>query len=270
MRLETYLRYRRDSSSPHPSFDYGTLSASFVCALRHWKFQNVSFLNLPGEIRNYIYNLLIPDTSEHYTEVVYLDPEMSIILPAVALLFTCRQLQREVLPVYFKTINLRLCYNDVPSRNEAAEFVDKESFKTMRIYEGLNPALVDHLCSLYLYSGSIECKVNITGSGKVHVELVTFGTWITSSALTQMSIVVRNKIIHSLVNSPTGLLGFRHLGIAFNAINQMREWWKWKQQEEDLRNEKAEESPWFAHQDCGCLESYRECLVEEAEQEGVL
>ena len=48
MRLETYLRYRRDGSSPHPSFDYGTLSASFVCALRHWKFQNVFFFEPAG------------------------------------------------------------------------------------------------------------------------------------------------------------------------------------------------------------------------------
>ena len=255
--------------SVHPSHDYGSLSEPFIGALKLWKPQNASFLDLPGELRNHIYSLLIPDTSEYYTEVVDLGPDLSAALPVVTLIFTCRQLQRELLPIYFRTINLRLSYNCQPSPDEAAKLVDKQSLRIMTIYERLNPSLVDHLRSLRLHSGPVRCNIEITGLKAVHVELSTFGPWITSSALTEMSIVLRNQIIHSLVNSPTGLLGIRHLSIAFQANNQIAEWWEWKQQKEEWTEQKVREAPWrISDVSCGGA-YYSNHLQREAEEEGM-
>jgi hypothetical protein len=71
----------------------------------------MSFLDLPGELRNHIYDLHISEKDGYYSELLDLNPRESVTLPLVALMFTCRKMQMEILPLYFRTINLRLKYN---------------------------------------------------------------------------------------------------------------------------------------------------------------
>jgi len=244
--------------------DYGILGPSFIDALKHWKLQNISFLDLPGELRNHIYNLLISDTSEHYTEVMDLDPRSSAVLPIVALIFTCRELQREVLPLYFRAINLRLCYNDPPW---PAQCVDSHVSKVMNTYVQMDPYIVDHLRSLRLESSIVGCNIKVTDPRNVHIELFASGCRIPSTAMTQMSIEIRDRILDSLSNSPTGLLGIRHFQIAFRTILQIDEWYEWIEQEDEREQRKMQEAPWRDHGWWTYIAFYQDYLVEQAIQE---
>lgn len=227
----------------------------------------MSFLDLPGELRNHIYNLLIPDTSKYYTEVVDLDPNLPPALPVVAFIFTCKEIQRELLPLYFRTINLRLDYNDPPWPAQCV--VDRSTYDLMKAYEKMSPTIVDHLHSILLELCGITCVIRVTNSRAVHVELLTVVQWITSTVLTNMSIGIRDQITDSLVNSPTGLLGIRHLTIALQTIVQIDEWFEWIDEEESRDIEIVRDVPWHSSNSCGCCAAYKKYLVEQAEAEGM-
>jgi hypothetical protein len=192
--------------------DHGTLSPTFIDALRHWKPQTLSFLDLPGELRNQIYNLLIPKTNQHYTELKDLDLRGSLTLSPVALMFVCKEIHTEVLPKYFRPINLRLKFE----RGGYPQAIDRPIYglypavKPLRYYKKLDSSMVDHLHSLRLEYSVIDCNIKTTDPKGVHVKLFAYRNWISSNALTLMSVAIRNKILDSLVDSPTGLLGVRH------------------------------------------------------------
>lgn len=224
----------------------------------------MSFLDLPGELRNHIYNLIIPDTSGFYTEVVDLDPDLSPTLPVVAFSFTCKEVQRELLPLYFRAINLRLEYYDPPW---PARCVERSTFALMKAYEAMNPTIVDQLRSLRLESESVECIIQVTTSRAMHVELFTASFWIPPTVLTRLSIEIRAQIVDSLSNSPTGLLGIRHLAIPFQTSLQIDQWYEWAAQEQIREVEKMREAPWHALGLWG--EAYKDYLVEQAEEEGM-
>lgn len=246
--------------------DYGILAPFFVSALKYWKPQNISFFDLPGELRNHIYNILISDPSEYYTEVVDLNPRVSGLLPVMALIFTCREIQRELLPLYFRAINLRLCYKDPPW---PAGCVEMHVSELIEAYGEMDPSIVDHLRSLRLESSIVGCNIQITDSRAVHVELVASPSWMPSTALIQMSIEIRDQVVESLANSPTGLLGIRHFTIAFQTILQIDEWYEWIKQEDERERSKTEEAPWHTYGWWSCVSFYEDYLVEEAEKEGM-
>jgi hypothetical protein len=225
--------------SDHPNHGYGTLSAPFVSALKHWKHQTISFLDFPGEIRNHVYDFLIYEPAEHYTELVDLDHRNQVISPPAALMSTCRELQTEILPLYFRTINLRLKYiaRSHPQVNES-----HPGIKALRFYAGLNASIVEHLRSLRLETSIVDCNIRVTDSRTVHVELYAHSDLIWSIALTMVSVALRNKITDSLVESPTGLLGVKHFLIAHEEISQIREWHDWKQQKGEWAWEKGREA----------------------------
>jgi hypothetical protein len=193
--------------------DHETLSATFIDALRHWKPQTISFLDLPGELHNQIYNCLFTNTNQHYTELRDLVLRGSLTLPPVALMFICKEIHREVLATYFRTINLRLKFN----RGEYPQAIDRPihgshlAVKSLRYHAKLGPSMADHLHSLRLENSVIDCNIQITNPKGVHVKLVAYRNWISFNALTITSVAIRNKILDSLVDSPTGLLGVRHL-----------------------------------------------------------
>lgn len=223
----------------------------------------MSFLDLPGEIRNYIYNLLIPDTSKYYTEVVDLDPNLPRTLPVVAFIFTCKEFQRELLPLYLRTINLRLQYKDPPW---PAQCLDRNTSKLMKAYEAMNPIMVDHLHSLRLDSSIVRCVIQVTDSRAVHVELFYEAFWIPSKAL---SIEIRDHIVDSLTNSSTGLLGIGHFAIAFQTLLQIHEWFQWLDEDEEWEMMKLREAPWHPSIWCRCCAPYKRYLVKQAEAEGM-
>ncbi|KAG9658450.1 hypothetical protein KCU64_g4503, partial [Aureobasidium melanogenum] len=70
-------QYESTSDVLKPHLDQGTFLSSFVHALKHWKPQSISFLTLPGEIRNQIYRLVMPNLGEQYTELHQLNPQAS-------------------------------------------------------------------------------------------------------------------------------------------------------------------------------------------------
>jgi hypothetical protein len=82
-------------------FDYGQLESSFVCALKHWKPQTVSFLELPPEIRNMIYNLLVNETKDRNPRLLDFEPGSLFAAPSLNMLHTCTQVQQKLLPLYF-------------------------------------------------------------------------------------------------------------------------------------------------------------------------
>jgi hypothetical protein len=220
--------------------DHGTLSTAFTEALKHWKPQTISFLDLPGELRNQIYNHLVPKTNRRYTEMMDLDLKESRTLPPVALMFTCKEIHREVLPIYFRTIHLRLRFE----RGEYPQAIDRPihglhpAVKPLRYYTTLDPSMVDHLHSMRLEYSIIACDIKITHPKGVQVKLFAYRNWIPSNALAFTSVAIRKKILHSLIDSPTGLLGVRHFLIVEKEIHQLWEWGEWKQQEEEWEFQK--------------------------------
>lgn len=85
-------------------FDFGQLKSSFVCALEHWKPQTVSLLELPPEIRNMIYNMLVNETKYREPRLLDLGPGGFLSAPSLMMLHTCNQVQQELLPLYFSII----------------------------------------------------------------------------------------------------------------------------------------------------------------------
>lgn len=251
---------------------YGTLSTSFVEALNRWKPQTISFLDLPGEIRNHIYNLCIPNTDEYFTELGDLTCWGGVGLPPSKLMFTCKRVQKELAPLYFRTINLRFCYDDYDNLRVFGKHIHSYDFEAMKIYDELDPSITDYLRSIQLQSTAVGCKIHVTDPKVVQVELCTFGGWIKSSALTHMSIAIRNKIINSLANSPTGLLGVRHLLLAVKEIGLIQEWCKWRRQEFECQVTRYEEAPRDEHEyldSCDESDCYKCYLIAEAEKEGL-
>jgi hypothetical protein len=250
--------------------DHGTLSATFIDALEHWKPQKISFLDLPGELRNQIYNHLIPNTNQHYTELKDLDLRGSPTLPPVALMFTCKEIHREVLPIYFRTINLRLRFE----MGEYPQAIDRPihglhpAVTPLRYYAKLDPSMVDHLHSLRLVYSVIDCDIEITDPKGVHVKLFAYRNWLSPRALTFMSVAIKNKIMNSLLDSPTGLLGVRHFLIAEEEIHQLWEWGEWKQQEDEWDFQKFFEAvEYFQIEEFGGLPDGFEDSLVQAEEE---
>ena len=223
----------------------------------------MSFLDLPGELRNHIYNLLIPDTSDYCTEVVDLDPSLPTTLPVVAFVFTCKEIQRELLPLYLRTISLRLGYDDPPW---SAQCIDRATFKLMKTYEAMSPITVDHLHCLVLESSVAHCVIRVTDSRAVHVELSDGKFWFPSKAL---SIEIKDRIVDSLSNSPTGLLGIRHFATAFQTFLQIHQWLEWIFEEEEWEFQKMRGAPWHPSDYCRCCAPYKRYLVEQAEAESM-
>jgi hypothetical protein len=215
--------------------DHETRSATFNDALRHWKPQTISFLNLPGELRNQIYKCLVTDNNQHYTDLEDLIPRGSRTLPPVALMFACKEIHREVLPIYFRTINLRLRFEmgEYPQAIDRPIHGLRPAVTPLRYYAKLDPSIADHLHSLRLVYSVIDCNIEITDPKGVHIKLFAYRDWISPRVLIFMSVAIKNKIMKSLVDSPTGLLGVRHFLVAEEEIHQLWEWGEWKQEEEE-------------------------------------
>lgn len=201
------------------------------------------------------------------------DLRASQTLPPVALMFTCKKMHGEVLPLYFRTIHLRPKFRRERRPPAIGEILHGRhpALKPLKYYAKLDPSIADYLYSLRLESTIIYCNIKVTDSRFVHVVLTGYGDWISSKALTFMSVVIRNKILDSLVDSPTGLLGVRHLLTAHREIHQLWEWRKWKQEEEGRIRQKLGEATRYTGESCPCTEceSYIDFLIEQAEEEGM-
>lgn len=270
---------KKKPSLRHLQSGYGTLSADFVYALQHWKSQRISFLDLPGEIRNQIYRLVIYPWKDKYVELPKLHPRASHVPSPLSLMHTCRQVQREVTALYFPNITLSLRLD-----NDETLLLDKSALslpisETLAWYKQIDPAITHQFHTMSLELGSLTCRMLVTNSKIVCVQLSAFGRrpfsdtdyW-TSPILTEVSLAIRDNIIRSLATSPTGLLGFRHFAMAEEEVRSLLDWHAWMKQESKRHATKSKEAPWgkvFHSSWCdlsGCYDCY---MIAQAEEEGL-
>lgn len=116
------------------------------------------------------------------------------------------------------------------------------------------------------------CRLLVTDSKEVFVQLYLFIHGVSSTAVTYVSIAIRDEIIDSLKTSPTGLLGFRHFAIANYEINLLLQWYDRKKQEFKWQSTKTQEAPFGTYKHPTVCYGYRcyECyLITQAEMEGL-
>jgi len=206
-------------------FDYGQLMLSFVRALKHWKPQTVSFLELPPEIRNMIYNMLVNETKDREPRLLDLGPGSYFSAPSLTMLHTCTQVQQELLPLYFSIItphfrmpsldSLRTRMFTHPFQSKVVAWLDKK---------GPDAADYFHAISLRSFEPPyLGCSVKICESMVVEAEISA--SWIYrrhEGHEASASHTLAAKITDSLKLSNTGLLGLRHFELAEEAIDQLQ------------------------------------------------
>lgn len=240
----------------------------------------MSFLDLPGEIRNQIYHLVISPWMDQYVELHQLHSRGPKALLPILLMQTCRQLQKEVTSLFFRNITLSLRIHDKKSllRHESRLFPSLSS--TMCWYSCLDSAIADQFHSLSIEVDSLFCKMLVTHSKSVFVHISTFvprryycTPWFfTSGILTKVSIAIRNSIIRSLATSPTGLLGYQHLATAEGELKSLLEWHEWKTQQFRWQLKKDSEALWHINKhptNCSAPKCYVCYLITQAEKEGL-
>ncbi|KAG9594147.1 hypothetical protein KCU77_g4601, partial [Aureobasidium melanogenum] len=265
-------QYESTSDVLEAYLDQRTLLSSFVHALKHWKPQSISFLTLPGEIRNQIYRLIMPNLGEQYTELHHLNPQAPPVLLLVLLMQTCKQVQKEVSASYFRniTLSLRLQNNESLLSDQSA--LPHAVSDTLEWYSELDTEITDQFHHINLEMNPLTCK--ITNSKRVFVQLCAIGRphSFTSKILTKISIAIRDNVIRSLATSPTGLLGFRHFAMVETEVRSLLDWHEWKKQESELQSKKSQEAPLGTYRHLVGCNAYRcyECyLITQAEKEGL-
>ncbi|THY45340.1 hypothetical protein D6C98_07873 [Aureobasidium pullulans] len=173
-------------------FDYGQLKSTFVCALEHWKPQTISFLELPPEIRNMIYNLLV---------------------------------QQELLPLYFSIItpHLRMSSRD-GLRTRTFDYAFQAEVVVWLDRKG--PDAVDYFHAIFLRSFGlpyVDCSIKIHKPMVVEARVRSCKMYEGCEGLeASTNQTLAEKITESLKLSNTGLLGLRHFELAEEVIDQLQ------------------------------------------------
>ncbi|THW85440.1 hypothetical protein D6D17_09193 [Aureobasidium pullulans] len=206
-------------------FDYGQLKSTFVCALEHWKAQTVSFLELPPEIRNMIYNLLVNGTKDRNPRLLDLEPEDSFAAPSLIMIHTCTQVQQELLPLYFSIITPHF---RMPSLDSLRTRTFAYAFQADAVawLDKKGPDAVDHFRAISLRSFGhpcLDCSVEIHESMVVEAKIWSYQMCEGhKSHIASACHTLAEKITDSLKLSNTGLLGLRHFELAEEAIEQLQ------------------------------------------------
>ncbi|THZ74835.1 hypothetical protein D6C84_09279 [Aureobasidium pullulans] len=206
-------------------FDYGQLESSFVCALKHWKPQTVSFLELPPEIRNMIYNLLVNETKDRKPRLLDLEPGSFFAAPSLNMLHTCTQVQQELLPLYFSIITP--CFT-LMSRDRLRTRTLTQAFEIEALgrldKQGSDAADYFRAISLKSYGRPyVDCCIKIHESMVVEAKVWSHQMYEGhGSHGTSASRTLAEKVTESLKLSNTGLLGLRHFEIAEEAIEHLQ------------------------------------------------
>ncbi|THV85626.1 hypothetical protein D6D29_02185 [Aureobasidium pullulans] len=208
-------------------FDYGQLKSTFVCALEHWKPQTISFLELPPEIRNMIYNLLVNETKDRKPRLHDFKPGSFSAAPSLNMLHTCTQVQQELLPLYFSIItpHLRMSSRD-GLRTRTFDYAFQAEVVVWLDRKG--PDAADHFHALVLRSSDrpyIKCSIKIHETMGLKAKI--WASWTSKrhegeGLEASASHTLAEKITDSLKISKTGLLGLRHFELAEEAIEQLQ------------------------------------------------
>ncbi|KAG9592965.1 hypothetical protein KCU77_g7105, partial [Aureobasidium melanogenum] len=264
-------QYESTSDVLEAHLDQGTFLSSFAHALEHWKPQSISFLSFPGEIRNQIYRLIMPNLGKQYTELHQLNPQASPVLLPVLLMQVCKQVQKEVSALYFRniTLSLRLQNNESLLLDQSA--LPHALSDTLEWYSKLDTKITDQFHHINLEMNPLTCKILVTNSKRVFVQLCAIGRphSFTSKILTKISIVIRDNVICSLATSPTEKEGLPRLipAVSFENPGQTRQRLLWKRDKEIWSWRKAIEADEEFSEEL--MWDYEDYLTEQAEQEGM-
>jgi hypothetical protein len=242
-------------------------------ALQHWKPQSISFLDLPAEIRNQIYRLLIHDPDNRNLKYQRFPPK-SVPLPPALFIQTCKQVQQELLPLYLRTIDTHFQIRGQQNRISSSEILPLSSSQILEWLDEHDPDCTDyfHTMTLETEDCNFFCRILVLNPKVVFVELFSFVRLVSRTVLTHVSIALRNQINDSLKTSPTGLLGFKHFAIAKREISLLLQWYEWKRQEFEWQGTKIKATLGGAYRhpaNCrrhGCYECF---LITQAEMEGL-
>jgi len=228
LKLNPLTRIRRALSISYIAeyvFDYGQLKSTFVCALEHWKPQTISFLELPPEIRNMIYNLLVNETKDRKPRLHDFKPGSFSAAPSLNMLHTCTQVQQELLPLYFSIVTPHF---STPSRDGFRTRTFTHSFQTKVVawLDKQGPDAVDYFHAIFLRSYGlpfVDCSI------KIHKPMVVEAR-VRSCKMYEgregheasINHTLAEKITESLKLFNTGLLGLRHFELAEEAIDQLQ------------------------------------------------
>lgn len=205
-------------------FDYGQLESSFVSALKRWKPQTVSYLELPPEIRNMIYSMLVNETKDREPGLLDLVPGGYFSAPSLMMLHTCTQVQQELLPLYFSIItpHLRMSSRDsLRTRTFAYAF----QAEVVAWLDKQGPDAVDYFHAISLSFGLpyFECSVKIHKPMVVEARVWSCKMYEGRKGHeASASHTLAAKITESFKLSNKGLLGLRHFELAEEAIDQLQ------------------------------------------------
>lgn len=187
-------------------FDFGQLKSSFVCALEHWKPQTVSLLELPPEIRNMIYNMLVNETKYREPRLLDLGPGGFLSAPSLMMLHTCNQVQQELLPLYFSIItpHFRMPSPDSLRTRTLTHLLQSEVVAWL---DRKGPDAADYFHAISLRSFDrpyIDCSVKVLRSMVVETKFYTNRRF--EGHETSASHTLAEKITDSFKLSSTGVL----------------------------------------------------------------
>jgi len=206
-------------------FDFGQLKSSFVYALKYWKPQTVSFLELPPEIRNMIYNLLVNETKDRNPRLLDFKPGSFSAAPSLNMLHTCTQVQQELLPLYFSIVTPHF---SISSRDGFRTRTFTHSFhaEVVAWLDKQGPDAVDYFRAIFLRSFGlpyVDCSIKIHKPMVVEARVWSCKMYEGCEGLeASTNQTLAEKITESLKLSNTGLLGLRHFELAEEVIDQLQ------------------------------------------------
>lgn len=119
----------------------GKLTPTFLAALKTWKPQVISFLQLPPEIRNHIYALVLGFKGSEIA-LSHLGKWRSGDPPSLALMHTCTQMQQELGPLCISSLTVQM---DTWRRTE---IVVERRLRTLSWMKKVGPDVSAHISTL--------------------------------------------------------------------------------------------------------------------------
>jgi hypothetical protein len=209
------------------------LLPAFIRSLQTWKAQSISFLNLPPEVRNRIFQLASEDRHPYHGDRIRLGefyPWMSPCWERGALMHSCKQVRNEFMPLYITSSSflLHLGYDE-----------GQTGFETVAWLKEACPALTSHVRQLQVNFGvswsdesrtafvpsNVKLAASVIDIAGLHIEVshgghlrisLAYDTKVDERALHD----IEEKVGQSLKDGSTGLMGFVEFMIMYEVLQQ--------------------------------------------------
>ncbi|THZ09526.1 hypothetical protein D6C91_09955, partial [Aureobasidium pullulans] len=182
-------------------------------------------LELPPEIRNMIYNLLVNETKDRNPRLLDFKPGSFSAAPSLNMLHTCTQVQQELLPLYFSIVTPHF---SISSRDGFRTRTFTHSFhaEVVAWLDKQGPDAVDYFRAIFLRSFGlpyVDCSIKIHKPMVVEARVWSCKMYEGCEGLeASTNQTLAEKITESLKLSNTGLLGLRHFELAEEVIDQLQ------------------------------------------------